>query len=61
MARETMYITIRIDYEQDGRYENEQDAKDYAASKVIGDALCHTHTIENGIEICDIENCGENL
>lgn len=60
MKSDELVITIRITFEHDGRMEDRDERNEYVASKVITDALCHTHTIENGIQIQDIENCGEN-
>lgn len=55
----TTYITVRIDYEDDGRYD-EEEAAAMAADMVVERALSHKHTIENGIRIENIENCGIN-
>lgn len=59
MATKTIYVTIRIDYEHDGR-NDESEVGAMAADLVVERAKYHTHTIENGIQIHDIENCGEN-
>ena len=55
----TTYVTIRIDFEDDGRYD-ENEVAAMAADLVVERANSHNHTIENGITICNIENCGEN-
>lgn len=60
MQSDELVITIRITFEHDGRMSDRDERNEYVAAKVIGDALSHTHTIENGIQIHDIENCGEN-
>lgn len=56
----TIYRIIRIDgtYD-DARGQNEQEITDEATQKVIADCNSHNHTIENGIEIEDITDCGE--
>lgn len=56
----TAYVTIRIDFEDDGRFD-ESEVGAVAADIVVGNALSHIHTIENGIRIENIENCGLNL
>ena len=56
----TVYRTIRIDGQFDTeKTETAEEAIDIAVTKVIDDALAHTHTVENGVEISDIINCGE--
>lgn len=55
----TTYVTIRIDYEDDGRFES-YEAEEIAADMVVERALAHNHTIEDGISIENIENCGIN-
>jgi hypothetical protein len=55
----TTYVTIRIDYEDDGRF-GSYEADGIAADMVVARALAHNHTIENGISIENIENCGIN-
>ena len=55
----TTYVTIRIDYEDDGRYDASEVGA-MAADMVVECALAHSHTIENGIRIGNIENCGIN-
>lgn len=59
MATKTIYVTIRIDYDHDGRYD-ESEVGAMAADLVVERAEYHNHTIENGISICNVENCGEN-
>lgn len=55
----TTYVTIRIDYEDDGRYDASEVGA-MAADIVVERALAHSHTIEDGIRIENIENCGVN-
>ena len=55
----TTYVTIRIDYEDDGRF-GSYEAEAMAADMVVERALAHNHTIENGIRIENITNCGVN-
>ena len=55
----TTYVTIRIDYEDDGRYD-ESEVGAMAADIVVERAMAHNHTIENGIVLENIENCGVN-
>lgn len=55
----TAYVTIRIDFEDDGRYD-EREVCAAAADLVMERALAHNHTIENGISIENVENCGIN-
>lgn len=59
MKSKTIYATIRIDFEHDGRFdENEIGA--IVTDQVINAALSHIHTIENGVQVTNITNCGEN-
>ena len=55
----TTYVTLRIDYEDDGRF-GSYEAEAIAADMVVNNALAHIHTIEDGIRIENIENCGVN-
>lgn len=55
----TVYVTIRIDFEHDGRFD-ESEVGAMAADVVVERALAHNHTIENGIRIENVENCGIN-
>jgi len=55
----TVYVTIRIDFEDDGRFD-ESEVGAMAADIVVGNALSCTHSIEEGIRIENIENCGLN-
>jgi len=59
----TTYVTIRIDYEYNGEvnYGDENEICAMAADLVVERALAHSHTIENGIIIDNIENCGVNM
>ena len=52
----TCYAVIRIDYESKKNVEGWE-----VADIVVNNALAHIHTIENGIRIENIENCGLNL
>ena len=54
-------LVIRISYEHDERCEDRNERNEYVAAMVMSDVMAHSHTIENGIQILDIENCGENL
>lgn len=56
-----IYRTIRIDYEYDPTRQSAEEAAEYATSKVVSDAIAHTHTIENGLRITDITDCGESI
>lgn len=58
----TIYRTIRIDGQYDDtRHEDVNGAVEEAVAKVLNDARSHTHTIEDGIEITDITDCGESI
>ena len=58
----TVYHTIRIDGEFDtSRHEDATEAVSCAIRQVISDALSHSHTIEEGITISDITDCGETV
>jgi hypothetical protein len=54
-------IVIQIDGTFDPSRMDEQQAADTAASKVVNDALAHIHTIENGLKVTNIINCGESI
>ena len=54
----SIYLTIRVDYESDGRMDAEQE-KEYAADMVVQRAN-YSHTIDEGICISNIEVCGFN-
>ena len=56
----TTYVTIRIDYINHKGLVDEDEEGAYVADLVIEDALSHTHTIDEGFEIVNIENCGVN-
>lgn len=58
----TVYRTIRIDgvFDTD-KQEDVSKAIEYAIQMVISDALAHNHTIEEGITITDITDCGESV
>ena len=57
----TNYVTIRIDYEADVRYD-EESAKEVAIDRVMsylsGAGL---YNEENGLRVTDVENCGESF
>ena len=56
----TIYRTIRIDVEYDTeKLTDPNDAEAIAAQKVISDVQAHMHTIENGVQIVDIYDCGD--
>lgn len=52
-----MYITVRVDFEHDGRMDQE-DAKEYAALMVSEGV--NRQTIDNGVQIHGVEVCGFN-
>ena len=56
----TTYVTIRIDYINHKGLVDEDEECAYVADLVIEDALAHTHTIDEGFEVVNIENCGVN-
>lgn len=56
----TTYVTIRIDYINHKGLVDEDEEGAYVADLVIEDALAHTHTIDEGFEVVNIENCGVN-
>lgn len=54
-------VTIRISYEADGRYDNES-----AKEAVIGRVMSYLsgaglYNEENGLQVTDVENCGESF
>lgn len=57
----TTYVTIRIDYDYDVRYNNEN-AKEAVIDRVMsylsGAGL---YNDENGLQVTDVENCGESF
>lgn len=53
---DAIYLTVRVDFSYPTHMDDE-DAREYAAQKVIEDALAHIHTKENGIQIENIELC----
>lgn len=56
----TIYRTIRIDGEFDTRKcDSADEAVEAAVAKILNDARAHRHTIEDGIEVTDITDCGE--
>ena len=58
----TIYRIIRIDGQFDtSKNDSVDDAVEAAVNKVINDALAHRHTIEDGIEITDVTDCGESI
>ncbi len=55
------YAVIRIDYENvDGTFDADEEGA-VAADIVVENALAHAHTIENGIKIINVTNCGESI
>ena len=52
---ETMYVTMRIDFENNGNCSKEE-----IAEMVCKRANSHNGTIEEGVEIDNIEFCGMN-
>ena len=57
----TIYRIVRIDGQFDTeKHESVDEAITEATQKVINDALSHKQTIDNGIEITDIVDCGES-
>lgn len=58
----TIYRVIRIDGQFDtDRQEGAETAVERAVQKVIEDAMSHSHTIEDGVEVTDITDCGESV
>ena len=55
----TMYVTVRIDYEADERYD-ESEVQERVPEMVTERANAHNHTIEDGIHIVNVESCGIN-
>lgn len=49
-------VVIRIDGLYDPTRMDEDEARETAAGKAVGDALAHIHTVEDGLEITDIIN-----
>ena len=56
----TTYVVVRIDYINHTKQVSDEEDKSYVADIMIDDALSHKQTIESGIEIINIENCGIN-
>ena len=54
-----MYVTVRIDYEADERYD-ESEVRERVPEMVTERANAHNHTIEDGIRIVNVESCGTN-
>lgn len=59
MITEMTYVTLRIDYTFDPSRTDGEAARETAVDKVLRDALAHAHTVEGGVQIENIENCGE--
>ena len=58
----TVYRTIRIDGQYDTDKKDSVDAAiETAVQKTIHDALSHSHTIEDGVEVTDITDCGDSI
>lgn len=55
----TIYRTVRIDLEWDPKKTDIDSAREQAVAKVFSDARAHMHTVENGVLITDITDCGE--
>lgn len=56
----TIYRTIRIDGEYDtAKVNSANDALETAIAKALNDARSHTYTVEDGVEVSDITDCGE--
>ena len=55
------YRVIRIDGTYDPERMDLEQARTAASEKVVSDALAHIHTVENGLQITDIADCGESL
>lgn len=58
MQSDTTYITVRIDYSFNPDRTDADTAREQAESKAVVDALSHIHTIDNGLRIENIVNCG---
>lgn len=58
----TIYRVIRIDGQFDtSKQESADGTIELAIQKVINDALSHSHTIEDGVEVTDITDCGDSI
>ena len=58
----TIYRTIRIDGQFDtSKYDGVDEVVAAAVQKVIDDALAHIHTVEDGVEITDVTDCGDSV
>ena len=57
MKQKTAYIVVRIDYETDGRHEDDAETDALAGDLVVERALAHGGTVEDGIRIINITNC----
>lgn len=57
----SIYRVIRIDATFDPQRMTKESAEETAVSKMINDASAHNHTVENGLQINDIVDCGESL
>ncbi len=58
----TIYRTIRIDAEYDtDKQTNPEELASEITGMVVSRASAHNHTIEEGIQITDITDCGESV
>ena len=57
----TVYRIVRIDAEYNPEKTSADDALETAVSKVFSDARAHMHTIESGVRITGIADCGESI
>lgn len=57
----SIYRIIRIDAAYDPQKMTKEEATEAAVSKLVHDASSHMQTIENGLQVTDIEDCGESL
>jgi hypothetical protein len=53
----TIFMKVRVDYDDDGRY-GSYEADSMVADMVVERAQAHNHTVENGIRIEKITNHG---
>lgn len=60
VKQKTAYIVVRIDYETDGRHEDNAETDALAGDLVVERALAHSGTVEDGIRIVNITNWGES-
>lgn len=60
-ASGTLYHVIRIDYSYDPARTSKEDAGQYALQMAIYRAMAASGTIEQGISISAVQDCGESI